>query len=256
VVGLELPLLEGIRFVLQVEPKPDAALRMLSEELQHLVTQSPTHNHAAAISGLTEAAWQDVLDRAESIVFELSIRTDAILCRPISILIVAALSAALDMQDGRPQKHVVDEFGGGDTQGFSDTLVMFLEGNLETGAQRSAARSLMQAVLEHIRQLESECEVTQESVKDIAKIARRCHRTFERQRELATERHEAHRKERKRRWHEMKKPARSLLPTPLWQDLMDLNSRRQDTAQAALSVDAADEFVIRRPPDMDDDAEA
>jgi len=105
VLGLELPLLEGIRFVLQVEPKPDAALRMLADELQHLLTQSPTHNHAAVISGLKEATWQDVLERAERIVFELSIRTDAILRRPVSILIVAALGASLDMQDGQPQKH-------------------------------------------------------------------------------------------------------------------------------------------------------
>merc|ERR1719362_881794 len=188
--------------------------------------------------------------------FELSIRTDSILCRPVSILIVAALSASLDMQDGRPQNHVVDEFAGGDARGFSDMLVTLLEGSLETEAQRSAVRSLMRGVIEQIHRLESECEVTQESLKDIAKIARRCHRTFERQRELATERHEAHRKERKRRWHEMKKPARSLLPAPLWQDLMDLNSKRQDTTQAGLPADAADEFVIRRAPDMDDDADA
>nr|QDO16311.1 cyclin H [Lingulodinium polyedra] len=246
VLSLELPLLEGLRFQLLVEPKPDTALRMLAQELQHLLVQGSAHRRAPATE-LTEAAWQEVIARAENVAVELTVRTDAILRWPASIVIAAALSTALDEQSGRPANEC------GDVQALSDVLGALLEGNLEQEAQRVAVRSMVKEVVLSIQRLSNEPEITQDSVKEAAKVARRCHRAFERLREEATERHEAHRKERKRRWSQMKDAACRQVPTPILRDLADLNRKAAADMRRA-AADAADEFVIRRPKeDMEDD---
>merc|ERR1712012_1244727 len=92
--------------------------------------------------------------------------------------------------------------------------------------QRRAMTSMYADVSCCIQQLTSEPELTEDAMKETAKNARRCHRAFERLRELATESNEAQRKERKRKLSEVKS-ATQRAPTPMLRELMELNRKMQ-----------------------------
>merc|ERR1712060_606181 len=100
--------------------------------------------------------------------------------------------------------------------------------------------------------LASEGEVSAVTVKEALRIARRCHRAFEHLREDATERHEAHRKERKRRWCEMKGCIKAV-PTPL-ADFSELSRRALAIRESSAFHSDTDGFVLHRlrEEDMED----
>mmetsp|Transcript_127326 Transcript_127326/g.360278 ORF Transcript_127326/g.360278 Transcript_127326/m.360278 type:complete len:391 (-) Transcript_127326:247-1419(-) len=242
VAGLELSLLEGVGFVLLVEPKPDTALRMLSEEARHMPAApapQPGQDHRAPAPPLSEAAWAEAVARAEGFALDLAVRTDAVLLRPASILIAGALSAALSTQLGQD--------GSGAGARASGVIGALLDANLEGEPQRAAVRQMVEAVQGDIRRLASEGEVTENTMKEIARNARRCHRAFERLRDEASEQREAHRKERKRQWSEMKGLARRQVPTPIMQNIADINHRAAEIRGAAAQGDGGEGFVIHRP---------
>jgi len=254
-----LPLLEGIGFALLVEPKPDVALRMLSEELQSLFAQGLARDRAAeqavdspparGCGGLTEVGWTDVVSQAEKIVIDLAVTTDVILLWPISIVIAASLSAALDMYSGDPSEVGRPE----NSQPLSEVLCWLLDSNFESEKQRSSIRGMVQDVRHRITTMsQTKSDITEASMIETAKHARSCLRAFERIREDATERHEAHRKERKRRWCEMKGCIKAV-PTPL-ADFSELSRRALAIRESSTFHSDTDGFVLHRlrEEDMED----
>lgn len=212
VAALELPLLEGIGFTLLVEPKPDSTLRMLMQDLRRLLEQGQqpaedggqAANAAAEKSimlGLTEAFRDEVLQAAEDLTLQLSIRTNAVLCWPISAVLAAALHAAVE--DAATARGVISST-------LTNTLYRVLDAGLETDAQRTALQVMIEEVLECIRGPTCTAVVEQAEVQDTVKAVRRCHRAFERLREEASAEQEAQRKERKRNYRQMRGALRSL----------------------------------------------
>lgn len=250
VSSLELPLLEGIGFDLLVEPQPDSALRMLVEELQQCIAQGPPRCHAL-LPTLTEAMWDEVVLKAEALVVDLGIRSDAILRWPVSIIISAALGTVLDERLGQPASDCTDAYK------FSDVLGSLLDASLEMESQRAAVKEMVEDVRRSIQRLAAEGEMTEDTVKEIAKAARRCHRAFDRMREEATEQHEQHRKERKRRWTEMKQmkqaAIRRQVPTPIMGALAALNAGTAANRGTALpQLDNSSDDWLHRLEDMED----
>jgi len=193
VAGLEMHLLEALGFALLVEPKPDIALRMLAEELQRLPAWGGVARGLALHPESMESTWQEVLSGAEQLLVHLSIRTDAILQMPASLLITAALGSVL-------ARHLSL---GSDAGHLLNILQSLLESSVED-CQKATIRSMFQGALQDIERVSSLGEITDDSVKETVRNALRCHRAFELLRAKADERHEANRKERKRRWGEMK----------------------------------------------------
>jgi len=255
VAGFELPLIEAIGFVLLVEPKPDTALPMLAEELRHLLKQGPARCRAPLLEEQLTAdiAWGEVVARAAALTTDLSLRTDAVLRWPASVVIAAALGAALDAHFGTPASEC------GDAQGLSDILSSLLDANLETEPQREVLRSMVEGARLDLRRLATQGEITEDAVRETARRARRCHRAFERLREEDTERHEAHRKERKRRWSEMKSAARRQVPTPILHEMAELNRKaaalRMALAQPIATTEALEADSADGAEDMDEDDE-
>lgn len=261
VASLELHLLEGLRWQLLLEPKPDMALNMLWEELQSELASG------RASSDGTRPRYMDVpaelreqaLSRAEELVADLSVRTDAILRWPASALTAAALATVLDgLVGGRPAA----ETGG---TALPSALVMsVLDAGIEDEPQRLAARGAVEAALGVLREREASGDGDNDAVEDVVKQAKRtargCHKAFDRMRDLAVARSEANRKERKRRWREMSGGPKRKVATPLGlrqggssisllQGLDDL-SRRAEALRgpgSALASDSHEDFVIHRP---------
>lgn len=253
VASLELPLLEGIEFVLLVEPKPDAALRMLSDELRNLFSQGLARDCAAenAVNsppargggGLTEVGWTEVMRQAEELVLDLAVRTDAILLWPTSTIISAALCVALDTYANEPSV----EGHCGSSHALSEMLCSLLDANLESERQRASIRAMVQEVRRIIEaMISNKCEMSESGINETAKHARRCLRSFERLRSDATERHEAHRKERKRRWCEMKGLNRRAVPTPILHDFSELTRRAAALRETAAFHEDTGDFVLHR----------
>lgn len=232
--GLELPLLEAINFALLVEPKPDSALSMLKDEVESLPAWSALISNLPLTGMALEAVWREVLTAADVLILDLSIFTDAILCVPPSVLITAALGVALS-------RHAQLAASQGDP--LLEMVLSLLLSHAEGEAQKSAIRKLFNSALQEIDKLTSAMNVTDEAVKDLVRSLRRCNRACERLREEADERSEANRKERKRRWGEMKGAIRRQVPTPLLQGLADFNNR----FSSSMAADGAEDFVIHRP---------
>jgi len=224
VAALELQLLEGMGFALLVEPKPDIALRMLAEELQRLPSWGGVARGFTVPVGLAlhpdsmDNTWQEILSSAEQLLLTLVIRTDAILRVPASLLITAAIGAVL----GRHP--ILGSDGGQVIEILQSLLLKEIEGSVDE-PQKAGIRSMFQTSLQDFDSLSSVGELADDLVKEADKTVLSCHRAFERLREAATERHEANRKERKRRWGEMKTEHRRHLPTPLTQGLAELNRK-------------------------------
>lgn len=221
-------------FTLLVEPKPDIALHMLAEELTRQPAWGGVARGLALHPGSMESTWQEVLSAAEQLLLHLSVRSDAILRMPASLLITAALGSVL----GR------DFNLGSDGGQVLEILQSLLESSVEEH-QRAAIGKMFQKALHEIERLSSMIgEITDDSREEVDRTVLRCQRAFERLREEATERHEANRRERKRRWGEMKDANRRHLPTPFTQGLAELNRRI-----AGGSWDDVEGFVIHRPRD-------
>merc|ERR1712217_957666 len=101
---------------------------------------------------------------------------------------------------------------------------------------------------------QTKSDITEASMIETAKHARRCLRAFERIREDATERHEAHRKERKRRWCEMKGANRRAVATPILRDFSELTRRAAAFQQGSAFHEDAGDFILHRrfEEEMDD----
>jgi len=244
VASLELPLLETLNFTLLVEPKPEAAMRVLATDLQQLLQQqlglggggpggtafstsceagiteaSPplaSRGAAAARAAMElledEASRDEVLSEAGDMVLRLSVRTDAILVIPPSVLVAAALGAALDAAGTR--RRGGEE--GPQRSAPSEALMSLLDANLNAEPQRAALRRLLDDTQELIGSREAAEDVPQAEIKGTVSAAKSSLRAFERLRDEATERHEAHRKERKRRYSQMKgNTIRRGIPTPV-----------------------------------------
>jgi hypothetical protein len=233
VAGLELQLLHGIGYSLLVEPKPDIALPMLADELQQMPAWGGVARGSDFQSAIMGNTWQEVLSAAEQLLMHFCIRSDAILRMPASLLIAAALGTVLG-------RHFSLGSDGGQVL---EILQSLLEASVEE-PHKAAFSSMFRAALRDIERFSSLGDITEDSVKEASGIALRCHRAFERLREEATVLSEANRKERKRRWGEMKDANRRHLPTPFTQGLAELNRRI-----AGGSWDGVDGFVIHRPRD-------
>jgi len=240
VAGLELPLLESIGFVLLIEPKPLPSLRMLMEELRQLLDQGTIICRALPISA-AENTWEEVVAHAEEMALDTCARTDACLRWAPSLVIAASLGAALDSQFGTSAP-AGDVGNRSESQAVSEVLGALLDTHLEDEQHRLNTRRMLEEARGQVQRLENLVEVTEDGVREIVKTARRCHRAFERLRDEASERHEANRKERKRRWSEMKGNGRRQVPTPILQGLSEFNQK-----MASLQADGVEDFVIHRP---------
>eukprot|EP00930_Biecheleria_cincta_P029417 TRINITY_DN20477_c0_g1_i2.p1 TRINITY_DN20477_c0_g1~~TRINITY_DN20477_c0_g1_i2.p1 ORF type:complete len:284 (-),score=82.11 TRINITY_DN20477_c0_g1_i2:92-883(-) len=255
VSDLELDLLEGVGFSLLVEPKPGSALRMLSEDLREFVQNSD----AATALPLKEdnASLAKMLGRAEALSFDLGMRTDALLHWPMSVIISAAFSAALDegVSGAVPPSH---------------HLHSMLAAGIENATEKQALLDMIQEVVQLARHLRSEQGLDKDTVQEAAKAARKCHRVFESLRQERKERQEAQHKERKRRRNEtnMDKQRIGVVPTPMLQEnnfadlkrkakaLQDGAGSQEESGRASasdtdLGIAASDEFTIHCPQDMD-----
>lgn len=226
VASLELPLLEGISFRLLIEPKPASAIQVLSEELQRVLAGSG----AAAAA---QVAWPEAASAAERLVMDLGIRSDAVLLWPTSVVVVAAFTVALKSSRGY-------------TPALSATLESLWDAHLGADSHRENLRGMVAAAIGEMEKLPNMELISEESVKESAKQARRCHRAFERLREEASQRQEANRKERKRQWSEMKgaNTLSQLKSAPL-------GSPRSLDRHGAPPRSDPDDFVIRRPREDD-----
>jgi len=198
IASLELPLLEGIGFALLVEPKPDSTLRMLAEDLRRQLEEK---GEQIAAASCTQAFRDDVLQEAEDLMSNLSIRTDAVLCWPISVVLATALQSALE---GVAKARQVA------SEPFVEALRAVLEAGLEEELQRTTTRTMMHEVLIYIKSPACSNVVSQGDVQQSLKPVARCHRTFERLREEASELQEAQRKERKRNHRQMQGAPRAV----------------------------------------------
>jgi len=209
----EMVVMHAIGFGLLVEPKPDAALRMLAKELRQCYLQQrggapPCLHLPPALEG--EAGWAEVIDAAEEMVLDLATNTDAILLWPASVLIAAGLCVALDRRlrcEGgaiSSAHHGDDSTGGlGNAPVIPAVLGTLLGDSVEAGAPRIALRGTLEHVLQHLREPAAlKCDSPQ--VKDILRAARSCQRVFELHRAKADEQQEVGRQERKRAWRELK----------------------------------------------------
>lgn len=238
VSDLELELLEGIGFQLLIEPKPDSSLRMLYEELRTFASKQNAQFQFP----------EDLLKSAETLVLNASVRSDALLHSPPSLLIAAAFALAAERGQNSP-----DAMPSGS---ISALVLSFLQSHLEDDDSRTALEDMFKAARRHLEVNFEDLE--REAMQEIARAARRCHRIFERLRDERKENHEANHKERKRRRNEMKAGiARRQVPTPM-KDLSDLKRK----AKALQSVDSFstlpngndEDFVIHDlPDDMEDD---
>jgi hypothetical protein len=104
VEAIEMVLLEGIRFTLRVEPKPQAMLRLLVLSLTKLHHGSSERQPSVAgeegsgedfAGSLWKEPWHSILTIADALLVEFAQRTDAVLLWPTSVVAAAALSVSL-----------------------------------------------------------------------------------------------------------------------------------------------------------------
>jgi len=197
VIGLELPVLEAIGFQLLVEPKPDTALRAVSQELQQLLVNG-TVPQIGFLQQSADVDWAKVVEEAERIVVDLSTQTDAVLLWPTSVLVLAAACAALEGYVGHASESSAS------LPPAALIVQSFWDAHLNSsGHGSSRLRELVGSVAHEIAALSPTPDGGDDIVGEIKKNARRCHRAFERMRDEASQRHEANRQERKkRRWSE------------------------------------------------------
>jgi hypothetical protein len=222
VVLLELHLLEGISFQLLIEPKPETALRNLADELQRMPAWSGVARGLDVHPANMENTWNEIISFAEKLMLHLSISTDAILLIPPFVIAAAALGSVLGRHSSL----------GSDGGQAVEILQAVLEARHQQLSEwdesgKVGIRSMFHRALQDVERLVTSGEIlVDDSLKE---TARRCHRAFERLREEATERHEANRQERKRRWKECEREKRDAIrrqvPTPLMQQFNSISRR-------------------------------
>jgi len=234
IAGFEAPLLQGLNFHLFMEPKPDSGLLALEKDLrQDLLqrnggqkdgqcpeqdTRSSRGNHVATLV-MEGTLRDDALQYAEEIVLQLSLRTDAVLRWPVSVLLTAALGTALDVLAAR--RTSISSCSGSSSSSSSsmntaahaasDACVKLLDASLEAQSQRQAFREVLEEVRHCIHKAEK--PILQSTLQETAIAARRCHKAFDRLHVESYERHETRRRDRKRQFHQMRDDRRP--PTPI-----------------------------------------
>lgn len=188
----ELELLQNIGFVLLVEPQPVWALRLLAEEQRNFKVPVP------GFPGSSEH-FEELLSKAETLVYDCCISNDSLLLLPASIIFAAAWGAALDEGSGHP--------AGNGTSPSSTVLSMTQ--NFKAG-DKDAVTRMMKEALHAMTQVNCRADMDKVTMQEIAKAARKCQRAFGMIHEERRQRSEAHRKERKRRRNDMKVPRSGL----------------------------------------------
>mmetsp|Transcript_31131 Transcript_31131/g.58396 ORF Transcript_31131/g.58396 Transcript_31131/m.58396 type:complete len:330 (+) Transcript_31131:57-1046(+) len=168
VTDLELELLQGLEFELMVEPKIRPSLRMLTQECRGLPEQL-----------------EELLQRAEAVVFEVCATSSALLLFPPSALIAAALDVALE------------------EAGTKGAVLTTLAQHFKE-KERAEFQQIFTEAVQAMKQMSCRAELNREAMQDIAKAARKCQKAFERIREEQKQRHEARCTERKRRRNDAK----------------------------------------------------
>eukprot|EP00928_Gymnodinium_smaydae_P088999 TRINITY_DN73014_c0_g1_i1.p1 TRINITY_DN73014_c0_g1~~TRINITY_DN73014_c0_g1_i1.p1 ORF type:complete len:388 (+),score=61.33 TRINITY_DN73014_c0_g1_i1:46-1209(+) len=209
VLGLELPLLEGVGFDIHIEPKPESSICMLAMETQRILRA----DGKADIS--KEASWTLVTSQAQKSVAELCAATDATLHLPASSIFAGALNAAIAGSAAWSAEEKADVRKGLDT---------VFRANLGAATNWQAIQTSIDAVAAQISDASTLAQARADhDVKEVARCARRGHRFFERLREEAARQHEAHRLERKRRWGETRSTGGYQVPPQLLQGFANLN---------------------------------
>lgn len=281
VVGAEVPLLEAVAFSLFVEPKPDSTLLVLLEELRHRLPAS--HNLArwevtlvAANAELLLLEWavstDAVLRWPHSLLFV------AVLEEALGVHLSHAHSQAAF--PGQEHQVVAAELSrllatlpalrppapaGAEAAAATPTSPAPPG---EEAAAEAAEEPRCDCVSRLVRQLQEEVRAmagaspvaalrpgsagergactADAATLEAAQQASHCHRAFDRMREEASTRDEAHRLERKRRWHEIRGIGLRQVPTPILHNLAGLRLYLQ--ASEFNSTDD-DDFVIHRVQD-------
>mmetsp|Transcript_20044 Transcript_20044/g.36205 ORF Transcript_20044/g.36205 Transcript_20044/m.36205 type:complete len:381 (+) Transcript_20044:46-1188(+) len=233
ITSLELPLLEAINFNLFTEPKPQASLEMLTEDIYGL---SSSGRSSITVSS---EAWKEASSHAEELIMRLAVSTDAILQWPVAAIVLAALWASLEGADLVQRGCLPD---------FMDQL---LSSHFESGQQRAASSRIIEEVLHQIDSLSDVQIWTEEGIENLTQAARSCQKTFDVLRMEAAQRSEAKRQERKRRWSEMKASDRGRQ-----RRLMELQMRIATPARSAhcrtSMVGIEDDFALSRVDEDDD----
>lgn len=249
VVLLELHLLEGIGFQLLVEPKPDTALHGLVDDLQRMPAWSGVARGLDLHPANMENTWNEIITAAEKLMIHLSISTDAILLIPPMVIAAAALGSVLARHSSL----------GSDGGQAVEILQALLEARHQQKSEwdesgKVGIRSMFHRALQDVERLVTSDEiVVDDSLKE---TAQRCHRAFERLRVEATERHEANRQERKRRFKEVERDKRDSIrrqvPTPFMQEFNRI-SRRGGSLLQMIEGNHTDSFVMQglSRPDVD-----
>eukprot|EP00434_Breviolum_minutum_P008254 symbB.v1.2.007282.t1/scaffold438.1/size205425/10 len=239
VTDLELQLLENLGFKLLVEPKPSGALRFLAEELRASTTST-----VKGFPGSSENL-QELLSKAETMVYDLCISSNAVLLYPASIIFAAAWGLGHNNKGAVPS---------------SSVIAMLLQTLKE--ADKDSVSKMWKEVLHAMKHIHCKADLDKVAMQELAKTATKCPgscrterlRAFQIQKsqgqrafgiihEERKERHEAHRKERKRRRQDMK--------VPLSGSIEELKRKAQ--ALQAHDEDVED-FVIHGPrDDMEED---
>lgn len=219
----ELELLQSIGFILLVEPKPAAALRLLAEEQRNFKVP------VAGFPGSSEH-FEELLSKAETLVYDFCGSNNSLLLLPASIIFAAAWGAALDEGSG----HAAGTRG----TAPSSAVLSMLSQNFK-GADKDAVARMMKEALHAMKQVNCKADLDKLTMQEIAKGARKCQRAFGMIHEERRQRSEAHRKERKRRRNDMKVPR---------SDLEELKRR----AQVLQGQEDVEDFVLHGPLDMEE----
>lgn len=236
VLALELPLLEGVGFQLLVEPKLHLTLRLLIDELQGQ-TPASLPRDPTNIDRIGE--------RAEEIVLNLTVRSDAILRWKPSIVMLGALTCALE--EDEPKGLPSESSPLGSVRKLCAGLV---------GDDIDKAEDIGLAISEVVQEARVACSSSKEprgleALRNAARRQRRCHKIFERLRDDAAAQSEARHRERKRKIGEQKgnlrgRSLRSLLGiAPEGDQCKDGNS----PPISPKAEGGEEEFIIRRPKD-------
>ncbi|CAK9037629.1 unnamed protein product [Durusdinium trenchii] len=229
ITDLELELLETIGFKLLVEPKPADALRLLAEEGARSVL------NLSSIAS-PEAA-EELLARAESIVFGLCTQSNALLIYPASLIFAAAWAAALDESSKGEQ--------GTQTGKSPSAAVLAMLSNLKKKVGTTEISRIWKDLQHAIDSSIHRVEPANAAMQETAKTARHCQRAFGILHEERKQRSEAHRKERKRRRHD------GLMPGARSESLEELRRKAKVLQGCQDERESQEDFVIHGPRDME-----
>lgn len=254
VLALELPLLEGVGFQLFVEPKLHLTLGLLVDELRG----QPPESLPCDPANLGR-----VRDRAEQMAMNLTVRSDAVLRWKPSVLILAALTCALEEEEEEEKSKVEtrdlsnpSSFTRAPTRSAVSSVRKLWEARMDGSDYQTEVlgKALSEVVDEaRVASAPSKEPKVSEALRNAARRQRRCLKIFERIRDDAALQSDARHRERKRKIGEQKgnlrgRSLRSLLGiAPLGDPDGDQCSKMGFTPPKADGGE--EEFIIRRPKD-------